>query len=200
MWKDGSVSVATAAEHLGVPCSAVWHQILEGRLRAYAEPHGSRVYTRVLLTADDDAGAPLAADGTPLTAQVARLTTTIERLTAMVQSARCDGERAPGSAGNGRHRSTQRRPAVARLPDHTDGTATEIACGADGAGIPPLEAFLRAGGGPPQALRPNPMTHPVEELALSRPDSRDDLLEPVRQLFEQHQRQWWQRLPLVSRG
>lgn len=189
-WNDGSVSTATAAVRLGVPCSAVWHLIVEGRLQAYADRRGSRVYTRVLLPDDTAACLTEPPEGAPLTTQVERLTATVERLTSALHNSRCravddavidDVAPVPG------HRRKQRRAATPADPAESSNE------------IPPLDTFLKPAG-LPQALRPNPMTHPVEVLSYARPDSRAELLAPVRQLFEQHQRQWWQRLPLVSRG
>jgi hypothetical protein len=45
------------------------------------------------------------------------------------------------------------------------------------------------------------MTHPASRLRLPRAASRDELLEPVRILFQagEHRRSWWQKLPLVAR-
>ena len=50
--------------------------------------------------------------------------------------------------------------------------------------------------------RPNPMTHPLSCVhpAVDRP--RDEVLDPVRELFLRHgrQRPWWRRLPVMQRG
>jgi Tfp pilus assembly protein FimV len=162
--------------------------IADGELDAETVQHGGRVVTRVRLPQipAGDAGALPRSRTAQLQEQVDRLTKTLERLTTLLQEANRD--RAALQAALRRH----------------EGAASAGA--REAAPAPPFTAEPAQPSAPPRfgrilgGLRPNPMTHPASELPRSRPMRREELLEPVRELFRTRRRAWWQRISLLSRG
>ncbi len=190
------LSVTEAARRLGVSRWTVWRMIADGELDAETIMRGGRVLTRVRLPQPlpDDAGAPPRSRTAQLQEQVDRLTKTLERLTTLLQEANRDRaalqealRRREGEADAGAGEAELLRPLVPPVPP-TASPQTERPSTPPGLG--------RILGG----LRPNPMTHPASALPRSRPMRREELLEPVRELFRTRRRTWWQRIPLLSRG
>jgi excisionase family DNA binding protein len=191
------LSVAAAARRLGVSRWTIWRMIADGELDAETVTQGGRVITRVRLPEPppDNAAAPPRSRTAQLQEQVDRLTKTLERLTALLQEANRDraalqealrqrrGEVDSGPTEAGAPRGA----ATAHLPERSVPVAVPP-------GTPPGLGRILGG------LRPNPMTHPASELPRSRPMRREELLEPVRELFRARRRTWWQRIPLLSRG
>lgn len=190
------LSVTAAARRLGVSRWTVWRMIAEGALDAETITWHGRTVTRVrlpALPAGDNAALPRSRTA-QLQEQVDRLTKTLERLTTLLQEANRD--RAALQAALRRHEGeadpdTPHTPARAIVPLAPP--------------VPPLPEREEAATAPALGrvlggLRPNPMTHPVSQLPRSRPMHREELLEPVRELFRARRRTWWQRIPLLSRG
>lgn len=191
------LSVTAAARWLGVSRWTIWRMIADGELDAETVTQGGRVITRVRLPEPppDNAAVTPRSRTAQLQEQVDRLTKTLERLTALLQEANRDraalqealrqrrGEvsTAPAEA------DAPREAATAHLPERPAPVAVQP-------GTPPGLGRILGG------LRPNPMTHPASELPRSRPMRREELLEPVRELFRARRRTWWQRIPLLSRG
>lgn len=191
------LSVTAAARRLGVSRWTIWRMIADGELDAETVTQGGRVITRVRLPEPppDNAAVTPRSRTAQLQEQVDRLTKTLERLTALLQEANRDraalqealrqrrGEvsTAPAEA------DAPREAATAHLPERPAPVAVQP-------GTPPGLGRILGG------LRPNPMTHPASELPRSRPMRREELLEPVRELFRARRRTWWQRIPLLSRG
>lgn len=191
------LSVTAAARRLGVSRWTIWRMIADGELDAETVTQGGRVITRVRLPEPppDNAAVPPRSRTAQLQEQVDRLTKTLERLTALLQEAnrdraalqealrqrRGEASTAPAEA------DAPREAATAHLPERPAPVAVQP-------GTPPGLGRILGG------LRPNPMTHPASELPRSRPMRREELLEPVRELFRARRRTWWQRIPLLSRG
>src|SRR5581483_5235523 len=96
---DGTVSLATAAERLGVSRTSVWWMIADGNLDAERQVRGHRVLTRVHLPEADPEHPELPARSRTarLQDQVDDLSRTVERLSTMLaqeQAAREHAERA----------------------------------------------------------------------------------------------------------
>lgn len=191
------LSVTAAARRLGVSRWTIWRMIADGELDAETVTQGGRVITLVRLPPPppDHATAPPRSRTAQLQEQVDRLTKTLERLTALLQEANRDRaalqealrQRQGEVSASPIEDSSPRRVATAHPPEQPVPVAVQP-------GVPPKLGRILGG------LRPNPMTHPASELPRSRPMRREELLEPVRELFRARRRTWWQRIPLLSRG
>ncbi len=174
---DGTVSITAAARRLGVSRSAIWRMIAAGDLDAETIRRGGREVTRVRLP-EALPGCPIPRSRTAqLQEQVDRLTQTVQHLSILLAEAERDRSA----------RRIEQRQRIATTPRLPRPTTPE----------PADEPFP-----PGITARPNPMTHPATELRSCRSASRDDLLEPVRELFrrEPRHRAGWLKLPLVSRS
>lgn len=190
------LSVTAAARQLGVSRWTVWRMIADGELDAETITCRGRTLTRVRLPhlpAGGTAALPRSRTA-QLQEQVDRLTKTLERLTTLLQEANRD--RAVLQEALRRHGS-EATPGATQAPSAAAGPpAPAIPPPPEPARPPTAPGLGRILGG----LRPNPMTHPAAELPRSRPMRREELLEPVRELFRTRRRTWWQRIPLLSRG
>lgn len=191
------LSVTAAARQLGVSRWTIWRMIADGQLDAETVKYGGRVLTRVRLPQmpAGDTGVLPRSRTAQLQEQVDRLTKTLERLTTLLQEANRD--RAALQAALRRHEGEASAGPQEREPARSSDLA---------APAPPSTAEPAPPSAPPRlgrilgGLRPNPMTHPASELPRSRPMRREELLEPVRELFRTRRRAWWQRISLLSRG
>jgi excisionase family DNA binding protein len=169
------LSMTAAAKRLGVSRTTVWRMIAEGELDAEHVQGGRRRYTLVALPVacpDDPPGAPPRSRTARLQEQVERLSAAVQSLSALLAEA----ERRARAAD-------VPRPRFAVWPHPSSGTTA----------LSRIPAGITA--------RPNPMTHPATEWRPLPSPSREDLLEPLRDLFRERSRPrgWWRRLP-VARG
>lgn len=212
---DGTISVAAAAGQLGVSRTAIWWMIADGDIDAERRERGGRLQTRVRLPEADPARPeePAKSRTARLQEQVDELSHTVARLSDLLvaeQAKRAHAERAfsmltPGVRAPALLRSSAPPRDLPPAPERHGSrkTAGDPAASRLNFAVRWVQGSNRAVNGVCQVgitSRPNPMTHPLGATPEPHADNREELFAPIQNLLKSRQREWWQRLPLVTRN